>query len=314
MNSKIVLLAGLGVAQLVLIAALFFASGPQQRNEAPLLDLDLAAVTSLVISDGDDEVQVDKRADGWLVAGVPADTDKVTRILDKLANASATWPVSTSSSSAERFEVSAQSYQRRIRVAGESGQLAELFLGTSPSYQRVHARETSSDDVYSIALSNYELGVKIDDWLDKGLLATKDVPTQIELKLLGLDEPGQQTLSRGEEGWLFNGVAADTGVAQTYANRFTTLRVLGLAEAAVQTSEVARLSIGYDDNKTIFVISTELDSEDGDYFISRQNESDQTVINYRLASYTAEQLLMTDVDFAIEESAEELSSQENDDG
>ena len=303
MNAKIGLLGGLAIAQVVLIAALFIVPGTQVDTDTSLLNLNPAEVTALVISDGDSEVQVNRHDQGWQVAGAPADADKIASILDKLANANAPWPVATSSSAAERFEVGADSYQRRVRLEGENGQLAELYLGTSPGYQRVHARQASSDNVYSVALSNYEFGIKIDDWLDKGLLASADTPTQITLELLGRDEPSQQMLVRGDEGWLFNGVAADTSVAQTYANRFTTLRVLGLVDEALEITEHARLSIVNNDNTTVFLISSVGDGTDRDYFIARRNGSEQAEVSYRLASYVAEQLLMTDANFAVEEPA-----------
>jgi len=60
-------------------------------------------------------------------------------LIDKLEGAEAAWPVATSESSAERFEVSDAKFQRRIRFFADDAVVTELFLGTSPGFRRVHA-------------------------------------------------------------------------------------------------------------------------------------------------------------------------------
>jgi hypothetical protein len=294
MNSKIGLLGVVAVLQLLLIIVLTLAPTSSTSDGENLLSLQPEDVTSFVISDGTTEVEVTKKTDGWQVAGVSADADKVTNTLDKLAQVAATWPVATSSASAERFEVGDENFQRRLRLMGGDVQLVELYLGTSPGYQRVHARRSDSDDVYSVELSNYELAVNTDGWVDKGLLAATGTPSSITVDFVSEDEPRQEVLVRSEEGWIHNGGAADQDAARTYANRYTTLRVLGLASDSGEETAVAVVTLI--DGETSIKLSIGKVAEQEDYVITPQSGG-----KYRLATYIAEQLLMTDADFSVKE-------------
>ena len=292
MNSKIGLLGVVAVLQVVLIFVLSMKPGSSTNENETLLTLQSEDVTALLVSDGANEVEVIQTTNGWQVAGVQADADKMTSTLEKLASVAVTWPVASSSASAQRFEVDEDSFQRRLRVMAGENQLAELFLGTSPGYQQVHARRSDSDDIYSVGLSNYELGVNTDDWLDKALLAASGTPNSITLNFLSADEPRQETLLRGEEGWLHNGMPADQDAAGTYANRFTTLRVLGLAGDTEAQTMLAEVVVTQGDASTTFSIAKVADQDE--YVISGESGG-----KYRLATYVAEQLLMTDADFAV---------------
>jgi hypothetical protein len=294
MNSKIGLLGVVALVQILLIIVLTLVPTSSTNEDEHLLSLQPEDVTSFVISDGTNELEVSKKAEGWQVAGVPADIDKVTNTLEKLAQVAATWPVATSSASAERFEVGDENFQRRLRLMSGDDQLVELYLGTSPGYQRVHARRSDSDDVYSVELSNYELAVNTDGWVDKGLLATPGTPSSITVDFVSEDKPRQEILVRGEEGWIHNGGAADQDAARTYANRYTTLRVLGLASDSGEETAVALVTLI--DGETSIKLSIGKLAEQEDYVISPQSGG-----KYRLATYIAEQLLMTDADFSVKE-------------
>jgi len=75
-----------------------------------------------------------------------------------------------------------------VTLSSDGEALAEFYLGTSPGYQRVHARAVDSDDVFSVELSNYELGVKVDSWMDKTLLATEEEPSEVRVSVAGTDQ------------------------------------------------------------------------------------------------------------------------------
>ena len=297
MNSKIGLLGVVAILQLLLIVVLTLAPTSSTSDSENLLNLQSEDVTSFVISDGANEVEITKNADGWRVAGVAADVDKVTNTLEKLADVVATWPVATSSASAERFEVGYDNFQRRLRLMNGDAQLAELYLGTSPGYQRVHARRSDGDDVYSVELSNYELAVNTDGWVDKGLLAVSATPSSIRVDFVSEDEPRQELLVRNEEGWIHNGAAADQDAARTYANRYTTLRVLGIASDNGEETAVADVTLI--DGKTTIKFSIAKVTEQDDYVISSHSGG-----KYRLSTYIAEQLLMTDADFSVKEAGD----------
>jgi hypothetical protein len=297
MNKKLGLLSALLVVQLVLVAVALMIPLGDDDSAPQLLAFTPDKIDRLDIHDGSEEVVIRSAASGWRVADIQADADKVSDILEKLAGIDAPWPVATSSASAARFEVSAEDYQRRVRLYSAGEQIAEVFLGTSPGYERVHARRSDSDEVFSVPLSNYELSTDVDSWMDKTVLAMDAPPTRIELHNLMAEKT--ELLESVDEGWLYNGAAADQDAAGIYANRFTSLRVLGLASPAVEGAEaptaIGKLQVSNDTEQSMLVISRQ--GEEDDYFITVQD----TDVSYRLATYIAEQLLMTDADFTVQD-------------
>ncbi len=305
MNSRINLLIGLALAQLVIIGVFWLREGGDPTAAQTLVSFSAEAVATLAVDDGDTTVEIKRAENGWQVAGVAADTDKVDSMLAKLAALDAPWPVASTADSVERFEVADGNYQRRVRLLADGTSLAEFYLGTSPGYQRVHARAAGSDDVYSVQLSNFELSVDTDGWLDKGVLAVAEAPVKVVAELGG---DRTEVLEKGDEGWLYNNAAADADAAQTYANRFTTLNVLGLAADAAAAEALATIEVGAGAQARTYRIArlpAATAEDEGDYVINVAEQPQW----YRLAAYVAEQLLMTDAEFAAAAAgaAEEIS-------
>ena len=187
MNYRIGLLAGIALAQIVIIALVLSLENDDPRQVPSWLNLQDREVTRFSISDGDAEVTMTETDGLWSAIAadqqVPADGDKVAQLLDKLAGLSAPWPVATSAASAERFEVTDDLFQRRLALYTGDEEVALIFLGTSPGFERVHARRADSDEIFSVALSNYELPATIDGWLDKGLLGMSEDLQRVALKV-----------------------------------------------------------------------------------------------------------------------------------
>ena len=323
MHNRIGLLAGLAALQLLLIAVFWFGDGGDADESAILLDFDVAQVDQFTIASADSEVNVVLVDDGWQVADAPADADKVQGLLDKLAALEAPWPVGTSADIAERFEVSDSNYQRLISLKAADEILAQGYFGTSPGYQRVHARAAGADSVYAVKLSNYELGLNIDAWLDKAIMAVDGAVSRV-----ALTEPmavprvlARELTETGEAAWRFNDADAENTKAETYVNRFANLRVLGLAEeplvasadllATIELSgdagavryEILGTPAAVDDEaadpdeapqEAADQISTEEETSAIDQYLIKREDIDRV---YRLATYVAEQLLMQDTDF-----------------
>lgn len=300
MNSKLNLLVGIFVLQVLIVAVLMW-GGNNAAPAASWLNFERGSLTRIQISDAQDSIDLQRSADGWLIDELPADTAKVDGVLDKLEGIDAAWPTATSGSAAERFEVSGDNFQRRVQLLVDDRTVADFFLGTSPGYQRVHARAAESDDIYSVALSNYELPLRADDWLDKSLLAVSELPTSIRVTFA---DQRVELLEQGAEGWLYNGAAANQDTAVTYANRFKTLRVLGRATDPGDVQQLAEIELQGPDGQRVLRISRQMSAAsadadadantaaEGDYYLS---DGDRT---FSVATYIAEQLLLSDVDLA----------------
>ncbi|MDH3643161.1 MAG: DUF4340 domain-containing protein [Gammaproteobacteria bacterium] len=303
MSGRIQLLGAAFVVQLLLVAGFFYLDAAGSSAAPPsFLELAPADVSRIVISGEGETIEMSKDESGWRLAGdTPADGDKIDEVLEKLSGLSAPWPVATSESSRERFEVTADSNQRRVQMFGAEETIGELFLGTSPGYRRVHARAGGADEVYSIDFSTFELPVGRDDWLDKDLLRPLGEVTEVV-------RDGAWSLSRGEEGWLLGAVApaqnageqgaADPDAADRLIERVADLRVTGFAGDA-QLTEQAAYTVT--DDAGIHRLRIFHDEEEDTYAV----ESDRIEGRFAVAAYIAEQLLVADDELRASPSQED---------
>ncbi len=301
MSGRIGLLGGLLVAQVVIIAGLLLASGVGSDAGAPhLLSFEPANVTKLSVSGEGETVGMARDGDVWrLQSGapngapevLPADGGKISEVLDKLAGLDAPWPVATSDDSAERFEVTEGNHQRRLVIEDADGPVADLLLGTSPGYRRVHARLSGASEVYSIDFSNYEAPTDADQWLDKALLAAKGRVSSVML------EDAWQ-LARQDDGWLIDGAPADAEAADDLVRRFTGLRVLGTSD---EEADAAGDADAAGEPAGVFVVTDEdgehrltlfHEAEEDDYSLT----SDRVAGRFEVATYIAEQMLADPAD------------------
>ena len=295
MNTGIRWLGGLLAIQAAVVAWLLLAGGTGQgETQQGLLPFEPAQAVSLRIATGEEEVALMRGDDGWeLDTGLPADDGKVGEVLEKLAGAAAAWPVATSSATAERFEVTEENFQRRLRIGSESGETATLFLGSSPGYRRVHARSDGTDEVYSIDFSNYEAPADAGQWLDSTLLRP-------EGDVAGVSREEGWALQRGEEGdWLVDGAAADPEAAGKLVGRFEDLNVLGIAgdEGAAKGSFTVR------DGGGEYRLDFYYEEEEDDYSVA----SSRVEGRFEIATYIAEQMLIETDDLLPEEEEPETA-------
>lgn len=303
MNSRIGLLAALLFVQLVLVGVAFFAGGRDDAGDT-FLDLDPTAVTGLRISGDDEEGVVLTRAEeGWRVAELPADADKITDVIDKLTGGIASWPVATSEDSRIRFEVTAEKHQRRIDLEGEDGVLATVYLGTSPGYRRVHARRDGDDEIYSIDFAVHELPAGTDDWLDTRLLASTGI-RRVEL-------PEGRVLAQAADdtGWTLDGAVTDPEATRQYLERLERLAVLGRYEpdesAALGEAKVVRVDAAEGVQRLTFRFNETAD----EYVLS----SDRYPGEFTVASYVAEQILADPADLLPQPEASDPAAAEGED-
>jgi hypothetical protein len=155
--------------QLLIAGALWWnAQTAAMPTSSSLLDLGGAEVTALTIADATDEVELIKTAAGWTLPALDnaaADADRISTLLERIEQLQVTWPVSRSAASHLRFAVTPAKFQRRMRVTGENGELATLYIGTSPGFRQAHARVADADAVYAIGLNTYDLPVEPAAWL-----------------------------------------------------------------------------------------------------------------------------------------------------
>lgn len=339
--NKNTLIAALAI-QLAIVAALIAVKSGGSVEPEPFLEFDADAVDALSVSGDQGEVALAKKDDAWqLPEGLPADGAKVDGVIEKLADAAGGWPVATSVSVHERFELTEDNHQRRVKLSVGDDTVADIYLGTSPGYRKTHARRADDDDIYAITFANYEAGMKESDWLDKSLLRPDGALTGLRYHGTAAESPTPLfALTKNEEGvWAAaSGAALDQTKVETLAGRFTGLTVTGVSEttpdevlAAVSVDEETpedETAVGdettADDEadaddaaadsdaeepetppKMVFAFAD--DAGDATLTIRRVDDNDYVAVSdrlpgvYKLSSYIAEQMHQTLADLAPDE-------------
>lgn len=290
-------LAGLLAVQLVIVAAVWGLRSTASDDPDAFLTFDVDSVDTLLVADAQSSVELSKGTSGWrLPEDLPADSDKVTEVLEKLADASGGWPVATTASAAERFEVTEEKFQRHIVASAGDEVIADVFLGTSPSFRKVHARHADGGPVHAINFSNYEAGTGVSTWLDKSLLRP-------EGDVQAFERVGAFALTKSEEGWTANdGAELDQSEVDTLVGRFTGLNVLDASDVDLPTEP--KLQFAIKDAAGTQTLSIYHHEEDGDYVAT----SDRVGGRFEISTYIAEQLDVSLGDLAPEqEDAEEVT-------
>lgn len=175
---------------------------------------------------------LEKTAQGWMLPGyygLPVDETKRAEFVQKLLAMNWGWPISTTKSSIERFEVGVDHYQRHIQFKDGERVLGEVYLGTSPGFRKVHARVAGDQAVYAIPFNNYEASIEAKEWMDHNILKPVDQLNRIE----GMDF----VLEKTDGQWHLVDAdvqpATDVGQAQQLASLLQGLVVLEVADKTV---------------------------------------------------------------------------------
>ena len=272
-------LSGLLVLQLMLALGLFLMNQKHQQANAaePLLIVDTTALSKLVISENENSIDLTRQNDKWTLPGLKdllASQSKVERLLTSLTGLNSGWPVATTVSSHERFEVAEDKFQKRVQLYNGDQQLGDLLIGTSPGFRKVHIRKAGDDAVYTAKLNSFEILANNQEWLDKSLLAVD------EIKAI---KTAEFSLSKDDGNWSLVQNASDISEQQPDLNTvkvedlvsgISTLRVKTLADDAASES-VAKVSPVSIDVSTVDGNHTyQFYKADDKYYVSR-NDRDQ---------------------------------------
>ncbi len=319
MNGRTGLLSMLLLAQLLVIAGLWFADNDSEPPAQTLLAFEPSEITRLDITErldsGSNLASLRKLEQGWDLEGYTVDEQKLTELLTQLSSLDSPWPVATTTQSQERFEVTDEGYQKRVDLFNGETEVGTLFVGTSPGFKRVHARRKGDDDIYSIALTSLDLPTQVNDWLDKRLLAASQEVSGIAraghweaaLQQAGDDQAAPLNWSLRPLGSASAEVpVADSEALASLVARFKSLQVTGVApenQDAASTSEPKPVD------------SFELQVDGGQvlrYDLYHDEQADQYSMSlggvagrYEIPAYVAEQMQLSVTDLTQSTTADE---------
>lgn len=172
---------------------------------------------------------------------LPVDQRLIDHALQQLQSLKAGWPVSDSHDSHRRFDLTDDTYQRRIRLYHDEKLLGDLLLGMSPGYRQLYLRPAGSDQVYRVKLNHHDFPVDADHWLDKKLLAQKDL-LEITTDRFSLEkQQGYWQLTKGQIAALDENALQNQ--AEQFAEQLSGLTVEGLSASLPSTSPAYTLEL-----------------------------------------------------------------------
>ena len=178
MNRSLISLLMVLLIQSGLVLVVYWPS--HERDGTPETDmapLDRSSIQQIYVGDEfDNETVLQKTGERWSLPeleDLPADSAMVDRLLSAITSNDGSWAVAESVAARQRFRVASYHYRRRISLLGENQSLGTVYLGTSPGYRKVYARNEAQNAIYSIQLNVHDVPGNSDAWLDRKLLQTR---------------------------------------------------------------------------------------------------------------------------------------------
>ena len=276
------LLSGLLVLQ-ALVAYFVISGGDELQGHAgiqKLLEFNLEQVDGIRIDDNDGNLaELKSEGDVWLTAeDFPVNVDRIDRLLERLDGLEHGLAVASSPSSAKRFEVSGDRFQRHLKLLNDGKPVAEFYLGTGAGARRNHVRLADQDKIYAVTIGSYDLPAEIADWQDKDLLQIEVSEIQsIDLEGLTIrraerseNEDGSQDMELDIDStkWVANGLADDETLKvdefETQLRNLATLRFDRAFMGSFEEQVIkAKIVVSYGDKDRTYQFA---ETKEGDNF------------------------------------------------
>lgn len=281
--------------QLIIVAAIYLlkSNSDATYKSTPILDFEKSQLTKLVITNGERDSDSASESESEQLAGeksakavtltlqdgewilpelnrLPANRVKLDLAIGKLMGLKSNWPVATTQDSQSRFKVASDNYQKKIQLFSHDKVIAELFLGTSPGFKKVHLRQSGSQEIYSLELNSYDFSDSATDWLDKALLQINDT-NKISLDEFSLEKK-QDTWTLSPSELVTEGKQLDINKVDALVTKLASFNVLDVTNSEdaqsekITAAEVDRLTIGADQEYQLTFYKNE-----SDYWVKRND-------------------------------------------
>jgi hypothetical protein len=205
---------------------------PRQPATSPELSvLDPNQIDALNIHDGDGtRARLSKAGGRWRLPalhGLPADPEKVDKLLKALLATGNDWPVASSTAARQRFKVAEYRFRRRIEFFAGGEKRQAIYLGTSPGFRKVHARVAGQDEIRSVAFNVHDAPASDSAWIDPRLLQVR-TPVRIDADAYTVQREGDEWRSG-------TGDVPDQRELLALLSALRSLQVEGVADTATVT-------------------------------------------------------------------------------
>jgi len=166
------------VLQLVLVGVLYSLNKTPKSNETRNLLSGVASISRVVIADSQQQTTLQRQSDQWVLKerqNAPVDLSKWQPVLDKLGSQRLSWPVATSESSHDRFEVADDNFNKRVDIYINEQKTSSFYIGSSLGLKESYLRELDNNNTYTVDLNGADLFAKASEWLNKDVLKADNV-------------------------------------------------------------------------------------------------------------------------------------------
>jgi hypothetical protein len=259
-------------------------TGGDHTKAQPLAPFGLDGIEEIHVGDEfDNETVLVKVGTRWSLSeleDLPADGAMVEALLNAIRTGSETWPVADSVAARQRFRVASYHYRRRIRLLQQDQVVGTLFLGASPGFRKVYARNETQDAIYSITFNAHDAPGNSDGWLDRKLLQIR-APVSIVADGYSLRREGDNWLSG-------TGQAPEERELKALLKTLRSLQVDGLAsEDAQRDLAETEADLVLDVQSLGGDVTLELFHQSDRYFI----HSSEYPLFFKLGAYDYDRLL-----------------------
>jgi hypothetical protein len=231
-------------------------------------------------------IELAKKSGSWVLPSqfdAPADSARVTTLLDKLSGLRRGLPVATSDAALKRFKLVDSDFERRIQLKSGGKTLDTLYVGDSPGLRKSDARTGSDRAVYAVDLATYELPTDASSWLNADVLHD-DVAKLTELDVeSGKGEKVElhkqpPTDKQASSPWTDPALAGDKHIDSAHADALTEqlsqLRIQGVLGTELKPEwqqDHPALTLEMKDDKSHSVGWTLSKPTSGDYYVLKSS-------------------------------------------
>jgi hypothetical protein len=176
MKQLINALLAIFVIQSAMVAALYWPSAGlmQVLSNEKLVPFPADILDEIHIGDdkGNEAVLV-KAGKQWILpdlSGLAINPELIDGLLQGVIQSKTGWPIASSVAARQRFALTDYNFRRRLTLIGNGELLGTIYLGTSPGFRRVHAKNSVQDAIFEIGYNSTDASALASDWLDKRTL------------------------------------------------------------------------------------------------------------------------------------------------
>ena len=254
-------LAGLILAQVLLIFIVFWPSDTRTKGDLLFVDRTAVDITELKLVEVEGEhINLSKRGNDWAMSDADdffVSIDKVEPLITKLLELKTDRLVATTDNSHIRLEVSSEKYKRKIDIGWSDGTTDTILLGNSAGSGATHFRLISQDEVYLTAsLTTWDANTTPSRYIDtQYFVVEKEDIVSIELK----NEYGRFVLEKYDGKWLYDGLKEgeifDQSAMDTFLVQASSIRMTSPLGKSVKES------YGFDDPQAVLNVVVNSEGE-----------------------------------------------------